>query len=91
MLVDGPQSATGVHRQIMLLKRLALTDIVIKIGKNSSQKKLVQAWANEGVQAKWDATAWAKKLANKKKRAALGDFDRYKVMVAKKQKSAAAK
>ena len=91
MLVDGPQSATGVHRQVMLLKRLALTDIVIKIGKNCSQKKLVAAWAKEGVQAKWDATAWAKKLANKKKRAALTDFDRYKVMVAKKQRAAAAK
>jgi large subunit ribosomal protein L14e len=39
--------------------------------------------------AKWGETAWAKKLEAKKRRAALGDFDRFKVMVAKKQKSKA--
>lgn len=39
--------------------------------------------------AKWQATAWAKKLQAKKNRAAMTDFDRFKVMVAKKQKSQA--
>lgn len=37
--------------------------------------------------AKWQATAWAKKLAAKKTRAAAGDFDRFKVMIAKKQRA----
>jgi large subunit ribosomal protein L14e len=37
--------------------------------------------------AKWESTSWAKKLAAKKKRANLTDFDRFKVMVARKQKS----
>ena len=73
MLVDGPQSATGIHLG-NAPEELALTDIVIKIGKNCSQKKLA-AWAKEGVQAQWDATAWAKKLDKEKKRAALNDFD----------------
>ena len=35
----------------------------------------------------WNATPWAKKLAVKAKRASLSDFDRFKVMVAKKQRS----
>ena len=35
----------------------------------------------------WNKTAWAKKLANKKTRKSLSDFDRFKVMIAKKQKS----
>jgi large subunit ribosomal protein L14e len=38
--------------------------------------------------AKWEASSWAKKLSSKKKRASLSDFDRFKVMVAKKQKAA---
>jgi large subunit ribosomal protein L14e len=91
VLIDGPQKTTGIHRQVYLLKRLALTDIVVKIGKNSSQKKLEAAWTSEGVVGKWEATAWAKKLAAKKKRAALSDFDRFKVMVAKKQRAKATK
>lgn len=37
--------------------------------------------------AKWEATSWAKKLDSKKKRAGLNDFDRFKVMLAKKQRS----
>lgn len=41
------------------------------------------------VLAKWEATAWAKKRAMRAKRANLTDFDRFKVMVAKKQRSKA--
>jgi len=90
VLIDGPQTATGVHRQLILLKRVALTDIVVTgLGKNCRQKFLVKAWEAQGVQAKWNATAWATKIANKGKRAALSDFGRFKVMVAKKQRSAA--
>merc|ERR1712000_743287 len=46
--IDGPSSITGVQRQAIPFKRLALTDL---------------------------------------KRAALNDFDRFKVMLAKKEKS----
>ena len=90
VLIDGPQTETGVHKQTMLLKRLSLTDIVVTgLGKGIKQKGLVTAWKAQGVSAAWAATAWAKKLANKEKRANLGDFDRFKVMLAKKQRSAA--
>eukprot|EP00979_Chaetoceros_neogracilis_P018814 scaffold11244_cov246-Chaetoceros_neogracile.AAC.1 len=51
------------------------------------QKSLSAAWAEADIQAKWDGSSWAKKLANKKKRANLSDFGRFKVMVARKQKS----
>ena len=90
VLIDGPQTETGVHRQTMLLKRLSLTDILVTgLGKGIKQKGLVAAWKAQGVSAAWAATAWAKKLANKEKRANLGDFDRFKVMLAKKQRSSA--
>lgn len=32
-------------------------------------------------------SAWARKIESKKNRAATSDFDRFKVMIAKKQKS----
>ena len=38
--------------------------------------------------AAWKKSAWAQKLDNKQKRANLGDFDRFKLMVARKQRSA---
>lgn len=37
--------------------------------------------------ASWKASAWAKKLESKKVRSNLSDFDRFRVMVAKKQRS----
>ena len=90
ILVDGPQSATGIHRQVVLIKRVSLTDVVVtKLPKNAKQKTLEKAFKEQGTLAAWEATAWAKKLVNKAKRANLGDFDRFKVMVAKKQVSAA--
>jgi large subunit ribosomal protein L14e len=90
VLVDGPQKETGVHRQLVLLKRCALTDVVVKdLAKNASQKALSAAWAAQGVKAQWAKSAWAKKIDNKAKRASLSDFGRFKVMVAKKQRSKA--
>lgn len=86
-LVDGPVNLTGVTRQVISYGRIALTDLTVKISRNARQKSLTAAWTEADIQAKWDATSWAKKLAAKRKRATLSDFDRFKVMVAKKQKS----
>jgi len=86
-LIDGPSDLTGVQRQVISYSRIALTDITIKIQHNARQKTLIAAWTNEDVQGQWEKTSWAKKLASKKKRANLSDFDRFKVMVAKKQRS----
>jgi large subunit ribosomal protein L14e len=87
-LIDGPADITGVSRQVIPFKRLALTDIVVKIQMNAREKTLKKAWTEADVMAKWEASSWAKKLESRKKRASLSDFDRFKVMVAKKQKSA---
>mmetsp|Transcript_9962 Transcript_9962/g.14080 ORF Transcript_9962/g.14080 Transcript_9962/m.14080 type:complete len:135 (-) Transcript_9962:65-469(-) len=87
-LIDGPQDITGVVRQVIPFSRIALTDLTVKIQRNARAKTLKAAWAEADTLNKWEATSWAKKLAAKKKRASLSDFDRFKVMVAKKQKSA---
>lgn len=85
--IDGPSSITGVQRQAIPFKRLALTDLKIKIQKSPRLKSLVKAYTEAGIQEKWEATSWAKKIALRKKRAALNDFDRFKIMLAKKEKS----
>jgi large subunit ribosomal protein L14e len=85
-LIDGPE--TGVARQIISYKRLALTDLKVTIGQSARAKTLKAAWAKAEVQTKWDSSSWAKKLANKKVRAGLNDFSRFQVMVARKQRSA---
>jgi large subunit ribosomal protein L14e len=87
-LIDGPASITGVVRQVIAYKRISLTDFVVKIERKSSADEIKAAWEDAEVLSKWEASSWAKKLAAKKKRASLNDFDRFKVMVAKKQKSA---
>jgi large subunit ribosomal protein L14e len=85
--IDGPSSITGVARQAIPFKRLALTDLKISIPKSPRLKTLVKAYTEAGIQEKWEATSWAKKIALRKKRASLNDFDRFKVMLAKKEKS----
>ena len=86
-LVDGPANLTGVSRQVISFSRIALTDFTVKVSLNARQKSLTAAWKEADIQNKWDASSWAKKLSAKKKRATLSDFDRFKVMVAKKQRS----
>ena len=88
-LIDGPLPKTGVARQVIPFKRVALTDLTVKIPKNARQKTLCKAWEEEKTQAAWDATSWAKKLARKKTRASLTDFQRFQLMVARKQKAKA--
>ena len=85
-LVDGPEEITGVSRQVISYKRIALTDLTVKIQMNARQKTLKKAWADADTLATWESSSWAKKLAAKKKRASLNDFGRFKVMVARKQK-----
>jgi len=85
LLVHGP--LTGVARQPISIKRIQLTDIVIPIKRNPRIKTLEKVWTDSKAQEKWDATSWAKKLAARKRRAQMNDFDRFKVAVARRQRS----
>jgi large subunit ribosomal protein L14e len=86
-LIDGPVEITGVHRQVIPFTRISLTDLTVGITRNARLKQLLGKWKEEDTMAKWESSSWAKKLASRKKRASLSDFDRFKVMVAKKQRS----
>jgi len=85
--VDGPSTVTGVVRQAIPFKRLSLTDIVIPIQRSPRLKTLTQAFQEAKVVERWEKTAWSKKQAVKTKRASLNDFDRFKVMLGRKERS----
>lgn len=110
---------TGVKRQAINFKNLALTDIVIEIprcarqmnfslrflltgptrpfhtilpshlilSRAPRQKTLTKAFNDADVIGKWEKTSWGKKRAARAQRANLTDFDRFKVMVAKKKRN----
>merc|ERR1712098_134994 len=80
LLVEGPENLTGVPRKV-------LTGLGVGITRNARQKQLNKAWKDAGIQEKWDKSAYAKTLKRRATRAALNDFDRFKVMLARKSKS----
>ena len=88
VLVDGPETLTGVKRQAINLKRIQLTNIKIPAKLNASQKTLKGLWASEGVESQWKSTNQFKKRSARALRATTTDFDRFKILIAKKERSA---
>eukprot|EP00271_Cylindrocystis_brebissonii_P016148 TRINITY_DN39387_c0_g1_i1.p3 TRINITY_DN39387_c0_g1~~TRINITY_DN39387_c0_g1_i1.p3 ORF type:complete len:128 (-),score=39.23 TRINITY_DN39387_c0_g1_i1:469-852(-) len=86
-LVDAPDMV----RKQMNFKRLALTDLVVKIGPSPKKKELIEAIEAAEVKSKWEASSWGRKHLVQARRAALTDFDRFKVMKARMQRSEAVK
>merc|ERR1719396_175634 len=69
------------------VKRLSLTDFVAKVPRGAREKTLRLALEKDEVMKKWSETAWAKKIAAKEVRAKMTDFDRFKLMVARKKRA----
>merc|ERR1712216_1118036 len=90
-VVDGPENVTGVRRHMLPVKRLSLTDLKAKLSRGAREKSLRTALEKDSIMAKWAETAWAKKLKAKETRASMTDFDRFKLMVARKKRSAVVK
>jgi len=87
-LVDGPIALTGVRRQIMNFKRVALTDLKVSIPRSIRSHGLAAALQKGELLKKWSQSAWAKKLQQRKARANMTDFDRFKVMTLRKKRGA---
>ncbi|KAK9195265.1 hypothetical protein WN943_003385 [Citrus x changshan-huyou] len=51
-----------------------------------NMKSLIEAMEKADVKNKWENSSWDRKLIVQKRRAALNDFDRFKLMLAKIQK-----
>mmetsp|Transcript_6230 Transcript_6230/g.8437 ORF Transcript_6230/g.8437 Transcript_6230/m.8437 type:complete len:134 (+) Transcript_6230:92-493(+) len=91
VLVDGPESVTGVKRHMMPIKRLSLTDFKSGIFRGAREKALKQQLEKGEIMAKWEATNWAKKIKARETRANMTDFERFKLMKARQTRSRAIK
>jgi large subunit ribosomal protein L14e len=87
VIVDGPKDLTGVSRQVVNLRQTALTDLVVTLPRNAGEVALRKAITEQGVLTKWNSSAWAQKLARRSTRANLTDFDRFKVVVARRKRA----
>ena len=85
VLLDGP--TTNFPRTIYPLKRLGLTSIKLAILKGARTGTVKAAAEKINLKQKWENTPIAKKIALRAKRASLTDFDRFKVMISRKNRS----
>lgn len=82
-MIDGP----SVKRQAIALRKVSLTELVLPNFPRGARTGVVhKKWAAAEIDAKWAETATAKRLAAQNKRAALSDFERFQVLVLKKQR-----
>lgn len=85
VLIDGPCS--GVPRQEISINRLHLTKLKYKLPHGCGTNSVERHWKRYDITKDWENTVWARKLHRKSLRASMTDFDRFKVMVARKQVS----
>ncbi|GJQ70905.1 RpL14 [Trypoxylus dichotomus] len=85
VLVDGP--ASNVPRQQIRLNQLHLTKFRIKFPYTARTRIVRKAWNDAKIDEKWSDSMWAKKLQAKEKRAALTDFDRFKLRKARSRRN----
>merc|ERR1719408_1010651 len=72
---------------MMPIARLSLTDLKAKIPRGAREKTLKTALAADDIMKKWSETAWAKKIKAREVRKNMTDFDRFKLMLAKKRRA----
>merc|ERR1719152_1127786 len=91
VVVDGPESVTGVRRHMMLIKRLSLTDLRMTLRRGAREKTSKKELDKGEIMKKWSESSWAKKIAAKKSRESMTDFERHQLMIAKIKRSKAVK
>lgn len=78
-----------MRRQSIPIRRVALTDMRLKLPRGVRSVTLRKALDKDDVIKKFNETAWGKKRLAKQRRASLTDFERFKLMVARKQRAQA--
>lgn len=89
VIVDGP--VHGVARQVINLKRVALTEFIVPVQRGARTPKVEKASKEFDLAGKWAASASSKHTEARAARANMSDFDRFKAMVARKHRSHAIK
>jgi len=85
-LVDGPVEVTGVSRQQLNFKSLALTPLQVNIGRNPRPTTLAAALEKGKILEQWKKSTWAKRLQQQKIKANMNDLDRFRSMIIHKQR-----
>ena len=73
----------------MPFARLSLTEFVLPISRNAKTCTVSKAFEAGNISEKWSQTTDGKTIASKLRRANLTDFERFQVLVNKKQKALA--
>ena len=82
-IIDGP--TTDVPRQSYPYKHITLTPLTLtKLPRGAGSGVIKKQLEKEATVARWEQSSWAKKLAGVEERRTLNDFQRFKVMLAKK-------
>ena len=84
VVIDGP--SLDVDRQVISTRRLELTRFKLgSFAKTDKRSQLQKKIEDFGLKKRFYSMGVGKRIAKQKKRAALGDFDRFKVMVLRRQ------
>ena len=87
IILDGP--TTGITREVYPIKRISLTDFKVELSRGAKTGVVKKSVEDFGLEKKWSESSWGKKLAARKLRANLNDFERFTVMIHRKRKSVA--
>lgn len=82
ILIQSPE----VPRQVFAIRRVSLTEFTMPLPRGARTKTLLKCWNESNVDAKWSETPMAKNLARMAIRKNLTDFERFKVMLARKKR-----
>jgi len=87
-LVDGPLDQTGVARQSINFRRLRLTPLKLVIPRSVRTSTLSKRFKAADIMGQWNKSNLAQRLTNQNRRRTLSDFERFKLMILRKKKSA---
>ncbi|CCD27437.1 60S ribosomal protein eL14 NDAI_0K02460 [Naumovozyma dairenensis CBS 421] len=85
VLIDGPLA--GVPRQSINLGQIVLIPLTFELPRGSRTSIVAKKWTEANICDKWNASSWAKKIAQRERRSNLSDFERFQVMVLRKQRN----
>jgi len=84
-IIDGP--LTSVPRQAFAYRHLTLTSLTLhKLPRGAGSGVIKKHLEKEDTVKKWENSGWAKKRAMIAKRRTLNDFERFNIMILKKQR-----
>jgi large subunit ribosomal protein L14e len=86
-LIDGPFSVTGVKRQTIPVRNLSITAITVPISRGVREGVLKRKVQSSKVLEQWQSSNWARKQSRHAQRTKLTDFQRFQLMMLRKQKS----